>query len=201
MLAHKKKTLWQERARLTSPQVWAAVTPMLDVIQAEPLFLFLAQENKRSLCFQGVVTVHSDVSKTDLRAVSIVCYYYVARVQILTLMSLCSLSLLWFSPLLREVFLWVLRFSSLLKKPTLPNSDSTRNQVDEEPPSGSATSNSLYVLLNKKSRGEGAVILIIISSALFRLNKLKWQNKKIQHALKWGHLLVIKYTVQSSTHC
>ena len=33
----------------------------------------------------------------------------------------------WFSPLLREVFLCVLRFSPLLKKPTLPNSNSIWN--------------------------------------------------------------------------
>ena len=45
----------------------------------------------------------------------------------------------WFSPLLREVFLRVLRFSPLLKKPPLPNSNSTRTQVDEEPLCGSAT--------------------------------------------------------------
>ena len=39
----------------------------------------------------------------------------------------------WFSPLLREVFLRVLRFSPLLKKQTFSNSNSSRNLVDEEP--------------------------------------------------------------------
>ena len=41
----------------------------------------------------------------------------------------------WFSPLFREVFLRVLRFSSLPQKPTFShfsNSNSTRNQIDEE---------------------------------------------------------------------
>jgi len=36
----------------------------------------------------------------------------------------------WFSPLLQEVFLRVLRFSPLLKKPTFPNSNSIRNRAD-----------------------------------------------------------------------
>ena len=53
----------------------------------------------------------------------------------------------WFSPLLREVFLRVLRFSPFLKKPTFPNSNSTRNQVDEEPLCGCATSKSLFIYL------------------------------------------------------
>ena len=47
----------------------------------------------------------------------------------------------------REVFLRVLRFSSLPQKPTFPNSNLTRNQVDEEPPTGSATSNSVFIYL------------------------------------------------------
>ena len=41
-----------------------------------------------------------------------------------------SLSLVWFSPLLREVFLLVLRFSPLLsQKPTVPNSNSIKKQA------------------------------------------------------------------------
>ena len=32
-------------------------------------------------------------------------------------------------------------------KPTFPNSNSTRNQVDEEPPCGCPTSNSLFIYL------------------------------------------------------
>ena len=35
------------------------------------------------------------------------------------------------------------------QKPAFPNSNSTRNRVDEEPPSGSATSNSLFTLFKK----------------------------------------------------
>ena len=38
-----------------------------------------------------------------------------------------------FSPLLPEVFLRVLMVSPSPQKPTFPNSNSTRNQVDEEP--------------------------------------------------------------------
>ena len=53
----------------------------------------------------------------------------------------------WFSSSLREVFLWVLWFSSLLKRPTLSNSNSTRNQIDEEPLCGCATSKSLFIYL------------------------------------------------------
>ena len=46
----------------------------------------------------------------------------------------------WFSPLLRESFFSV--FPST-QKPAFPNSNSTRNQVDEEPLCGCATSKSL----------------------------------------------------------
>ena len=37
--------------------------------------------------------------------------------------------------------------SSKIKKPTFPNSNSTKNQVDEEPLSGCATSKSLFIYL------------------------------------------------------
>ena len=37
--------------------------------------------------------------------------------------------------------------SSSPQKPTFPNSNLTRNQVDEEPPSGSATSKSVFLYL------------------------------------------------------
>ena len=49
----------------------------------------------------------------------------------------------WFSPLLREVFIWVLLFFP--QKPTLLNSNSTRNPVDKEPVSGCATSKLLFI--------------------------------------------------------
>ena len=39
----------------------------------------------------------------------------------------------WFSPLLRKFFLWELHFSPSPQKPTFPNYNSNRNQVDEEP--------------------------------------------------------------------
>ena len=50
----------------------------------------------------------------------------------------------WFSPLLQEVFLWVLRFSLFRKN---QHFHSTRNQVDEEPLCGCATSKSLFMYL------------------------------------------------------
>ena len=44
-------------------------------------------------------------------------------------------------------FSGVLRFSSLSQKQTISNSNSTRNQVDEEPLCGCATSKSLFIYL------------------------------------------------------
>ena len=41
-------------------------------------------------------------------------------------------------------------FSSF-QKPAFPNSNSTRNRVDEEPPRGSATAKSLFILFKKYS--------------------------------------------------
>ena len=55
----------------------------------------------------------------------------------------------WFSPLLREGFLRVLPVFASPQKPTFPNSNSTKNQVDLEPPSGSPTSKSLFILFEK----------------------------------------------------
>ena len=52
--------------------------------------------------------------------------------------AICGLSLL-------LVFLRVLRFSPP-QKPTFPNSNSTRNQVDEEPLCECATFKSLFIL-------------------------------------------------------
>ena len=46
----------------------------------------------------------------------------------------------WFSPLLWDVFLRLLRFSPFLKNPAFPNSNFTRNKIDEEPLRGCATS-------------------------------------------------------------
>ena len=57
-----------------------------------------------------------------------------------------------FSPLLREVFLRVLRFSPLLKNQhfQIPNPP-CRSQVDEEPLCGCATAKSLFILFIYKS--------------------------------------------------
>ena len=52
----------------------------------------------------------------------------------------------WFSPLLREVSLRTQVFPSP-QKPTYPNSNLTRNQVDEEPLRGCASSKSLSIYL------------------------------------------------------
>ena len=50
-----------------------------------------------------------------------------------------------FSPLLREVFFSRYSGFPLSSKPTFPNSNSTRNQVGEEPLCGCATSKSLFI--------------------------------------------------------
>ena len=52
----------------------------------------------------------------------------------------------WFSPLLWEVFLRTQVFPSP-QKPIYPNSNLTRNQVDEEPLRGCASSKSLFIYL------------------------------------------------------
>ena len=57
----------------------------------------------------------------------------------------------WFSPLLREVFLRVSPGTPIFpspKKPTFLNSNSTRNQVDEEPLCGCANSKSSFIRFN-----------------------------------------------------
>ena len=51
----------------------------------------------------------------------------------------------WFSPLLREVFLLGTPVSPSHQKSTLPNSNSTRNRVHEEPLCRCATSKSLFI--------------------------------------------------------
>ena len=61
--------------------------------------------------------------------------------------AICVLSLLLvLSFALRGFSLGTLVFSSP-QKPTFPNSNSTKNQVDEEPLCGCATSKSLYIYL------------------------------------------------------
>ena len=74
----------------------------------------------------------------------------VARVQILALTPYVGWVCCWFSPLLCEVFLRVPQFSPLLKKPTFPNSNSTRNQVGEEPLCGRATPKIIIFFIKKK---------------------------------------------------
>ena len=53
----------------------------------------------------------------------------------------------WFSPFLREVFLRVLRFAPFLKNHTSKfQLDQESVLLDDEPPSGSATSKSLFII-------------------------------------------------------
>ena len=61
--------------------------------------------------------------------------------------AICGLSLLLVLSLAINVFLWVLRFSHSLKTTFFANSNSTRNQVDKEPPYGCATFKSLFIYL------------------------------------------------------
>ena len=75
----------------------------------------------------------------------------VARVQIPASTPYVGWVCCWLSPLLREVsgyygFPGTTVFPSP-QKPTFPNSNSTRNQVDEEPLCGCATCKSLYIYL------------------------------------------------------
>ena len=76
----------------------------------------------------------------------------VARVQILASTPYVGWTCCWFSPL-RGFSSATLVFPSP-QKPTFPNSNSTRNQVDEEPLRGCDTSNHyyLFILLLKQSR-------------------------------------------------
>ena len=68
----------------------------------------------------------------------------VARVQIPVSTPYVGWVCCWFSPWLRVVFLRVLQFFPSPQKPTFPNSNSTRNQVDEEPFCVCTTSKSLF---------------------------------------------------------
>ena len=71
----------------------------------------------------------------------------VARVQISASKPYVGWVCCWLSPLVPEVFLPGTPVFPSPHKPTFPNSNSTRNQVDEEPPCGCATSNSLFIYL------------------------------------------------------
>ena len=48
--SHSKKPVWRERTRLTSLEVGLWRPQRFDVIQAEPPFLYLPQEDNRRLC-------------------------------------------------------------------------------------------------------------------------------------------------------
>ena len=50
-----KIPIWQERTRLTSPDIWVRWVQRVDMIQAEPPFLLLDQKDKRRLCWQGAL--------------------------------------------------------------------------------------------------------------------------------------------------
>ena len=83
----------------------------------------------------------------------------------------------WFSPLLREVFLRLLRFSPP-QKPTFPNSNSTRNQVDEEPLCGCATSKSLFINLSIN------LFFNHINFSAFTLNSCRAMKKTQKNSLR-----------------
>ena len=70
----------------------------------------------------------------------------VARVQIPASTPYVGWVCCWFSPFLREVFPGTPVFPSP-QKPTFPNSNSTRNQVDEEPLCRCATCKSLFYFI------------------------------------------------------
>ena len=69
----------------------------------------------------------------------------VARVQISASTPYVGWVCCWFSSLLREVFFPGTPVFPSPQKPTFPNSNSTRNKVDEEPLCGNATSKSLFI--------------------------------------------------------
>ena len=75
-------------------------------------------------------------------AVVRVLHWYSQPYFVVCLFTVCC----WFSPLLREVFLRVLRFSPLVKT-NISKFQFDRNQVDEEPLCGCATSKSLFIYL------------------------------------------------------
>ena len=54
------------------------------------------------------------------------------------------------------------------QKPTFPNSNSTRNQIDEEPLCGCATSKSLFIYLNKKNERDAFLDQSAQKRALFK---------------------------------
>ena len=72
----------------------------------------------------------------------------VAGVQILALTPHVGWVCCWFSPLLRESFLWVLWFFPSPQKPTFQNSNLTMNPLDEEPLRGCAISKLLLSFLS-----------------------------------------------------
>ena len=69
----------------------------------------------------------------------------VARVEIPASTPCAGWLCCWFSPLFREVFSPGTSVFPSSQKPTFPNSNSTRNQVDEESLCGCATSKSLFI--------------------------------------------------------
>ena len=81
----------------------------------------------------------------------------VARVQIPASTSYVAWFCCWFSPLLRKVFSGYSGFPPP-QKPTFPNSNSTRNQLDEEPLCGCATSKSLFIYLSMMSLAEWSLV-------------------------------------------
>ena len=97
----------------------------------------------------------------------------------------CGLSLLLVLPFaLRGVSLGTLVFPCP-QKPTFPNSNSTRNWVDEEPPSGGATSKSFLIylftlFLNQSGLWHFTILMLCGTKGRFHLAscKIKGSNSK-----------------------
>ena len=93
-------------------------------------------------------------------------FYFLGRVQIPASTPLCGLSLLLVLSLAPRGFSPGTPVFPFPQKPTFPDSNSTRNQVDEEPLCGGATCKSLFIYLfiylgggrkaRKRGKGKGA---------------------------------------------
>ena len=94
-----------------------------------------------------------------------------ARVQIPASTPYVGWVCCWFSPLLREVFSPGTPVFASPQKPTFPNSNSTRNRVDEEPLCGCATCKSLFFIFI-------IIYLFLISPAPHGLNRTKLTKGK-----------------------
>ena len=119
------------------------------------LFLIFGYATSNFICFSFSTLASVSIRNRESIIIARVAQWWepspstsVARVQLPASMPYVGWVCFWFSPLLREVFLRVLDpVSPSPQKPTFPNSNSTRNQVDEEPLCGCATCKSLFIYL------------------------------------------------------